>query len=302
MRSSIAGLSVLLVVAALPVTASAQSSSKPIACQVHWIDIVQVPAREEGVLKELLVEEGDPVDPDQLLAQIDDDRAKMMLRSAKLKLQVAQRQAENTTNVEYAKAASAVAHAEWVQAHEANLKVPGAVTTAEMRRLALTYHRTVWEIKQAEEDQAIAGLQAEVSEAERDAAADNLERRRILSPLEGEVDLRHHEKGEWVKAGEPLLDIVRMNKLYVEGRLSASDYSHGEIKGRPVTVKVVTTRGQVVQFSGKVVFVRRNVPQGGDRLVRAEVENRKVDDDWLLSAGLKGEMTIHDIDIVVKQQ
>ncbi|KKL26016.1 hypothetical protein LCGC14_2399500 [marine sediment metagenome] len=300
MRVSITGLSVLLVVAGLPVTASAQSSTDPIRCQVALIDEVQVPAREEGVLKELLVQEGDLVVLDQLLARIDDDRAQMLLTSAKLKLKVAQKQAENTTNVEYAEAASAVAKAEWIQSHEANQKVPGAVTMAEMRRLVLTFHRTEWEIKQAEEDLIIAGLQAQVSEAERDAAADNLERRKVLSPLEGEVVQRHRQKGEWIKAGEPVLDIVRLNKLRVEGFLPASNYTPGEIRGRPVTVTVILTRNRAEQFTGQIVFVSPLVVQGGKRFVRAEVENRKEDGEWLLSSGWPAEMTINDI--VVKQR
>ncbi|HYW78059.1 MAG TPA: HlyD family efflux transporter periplasmic adaptor subunit [Thermoguttaceae bacterium] len=264
-------------------------------CLVSLIQEVAVPAREPGVLKALIVKEGDLVMPDQLLAQIDDTRAQMQLTAAKLKLQVARKQAENTTNVEYARAASDVAKAEWIQADDANKKVPGAVTTAEMRRLALTFHRTEWEIKQAQEDLVIAGLQADVSQAELDAAADNLQRRKILSPLEGEVVKVHRHEGEWVTAGDPVLDIVLVNQLWVEGFLSATDYTPGEIKGRPVSVKVKLAHGRAEQFSGTITFVSPLVELGGKRLVRATVENRKENGEWLLSAGLTAEMTINGI-------
>jgi len=281
--------------AQLPAPPASASANAPMRCLVSLIQEVAVPAREPGVLKALIVKEGDLVMPDQLLAQIDDTRAQMQLTAAKLKLQVARKQAENTTNVEYARAASDVAKAEWIQADDANKKVPGAVTTAEMRRLALTFHRTEWEIKQAQEDLVIAGLQADVSQAELDAAADNLQRRKILSPLEGEVVKVHRHEGEWVTAGDPVLDIVLVNQLWVEGFLSATDYTPGEIKGRPVSVKVKLAHGRAEQFSGTITFVSPLVELGGKRLVRATVENRKENGEWLLSAGLTAEMTINGI-------
>jgi len=288
----------------LPVAALAQfptqpttpSANAPLPCLVSLIEVVEVPAREPGVLKTLIAKEGDMVAPDQLLAQIDDTRAKMQLAAAEAKLKVAKTQAANQTNVEYAKAASEVAKAEYWQAIEANKKMPGSVTQAETRRLLLTYHRTVWEIKQAEEDLLIAGLQADVSQAELDAAADNLQRRKILSPLEGEVlNVKRHQ-GEWVQAGDPVLEVVRVNQLYVTGDLSAADYTPGQIKNRNVTVRVALARGLVAEFTGKITFVSPLVSQGRERLVRATVDNRKDENgEWLLSAGLTAEMYIEGI-------
>jgi len=292
-------LLVSFTVAGRAVAVSAQSTAPaanaPIRCLVSLIEEVAVPAREAGVLKALIVKEGDMVMPEQLLAQIDDTRAQMQLTAAALKLQVAQKQAANTTNVEYAKASSDVARAEWIQADDANKKVPGAVTMAEMRRLALTFHKTEWEIKQAEEDLVIAGLQADVSQAELDAATDNLQRRKIMSPLEGEVVKLHRHQGEWVTAGDPLLDIVRVNQLWVEGFFSATDYTPGEIKGRPVTVRVTLAHDRVEQFTGAITFVSPLVELGNKWLVRATIDNRKEDGEWLLSAGLTAEMTINRI-------
>lgn len=293
-------LAVLLTMAGQPVTASAQlPTAQPangsISCLVSLIEEVAVPAREPGVLKTLIVKEGDMVMPEQLLAQIDETRAQMQLTAAGAKLKVAQTQARNTTNIEYAKAASEVAKAEYWQNVEANERVKGAVTQTEIRRLLLTYHRTGWEIKQAEEDLLIAGLQADVSQAEFEAAKDNLQRRKILSPLEGEVVKVHRHPGEWVQTGDPVLEIVRVNQLWVEGFLSAADYMPSEIKARPVTVEVTLAHGRVEQFGGTITFVSPLVEMGGQRLIRATVDNRKENGEWLLSAGLEAEMTINGI-------
>ncbi|MEE8453121.1 MAG: HlyD family efflux transporter periplasmic adaptor subunit [Thermoguttaceae bacterium] len=298
-------LPVLFIVAGRPVMVSAQATAQstaqpaigPIHGLVSLMEEIEVPAREQGVLKTLVAEEGDMVVPDQLLAQIDDTRAQMQLTAANLKLQVAQKQARNTTNVDYARAAAAVAEAEHEMSKEANRKVPGAVTKAELTRLRLTHWRTLWEIAQAKEDLAIAGLQADVSQAELDAAEDNLERRKILSPLEGEVLDVYRHQGEWVQAGDPVLNIVRVNQLWVTGKLSAEDYMPGEIKGRRVSVQVILAHDRVEQFTGTITFVSPMVMQGDKRVIRATVDNRKdkVSGDWLLSAGLTGEMHIEGI-------
>ena len=292
-------LLVSFTVAGRPVTASAQLTAQPangsIRCLVSLIEEVAVPAREPGVLKTLIAKEGDMVMPEQLLAQIDDTRAKMQVTAAALKLKVARTQAANRTPIEYAKATSEVAKAEYWQAIEANEKVRGAVTQAEVRQLLLKYHQAEWQIKQAEEDLLIAGLQADVSQAEFEAAQDNLQRRKIVSPLEGEVVKVHRHQGEWVQAGDPVLDIVRVNQLWVEGFLSATDYMPGEIKGKPVTVQVPLTHGRIEQFTGTITFVSPLVELAGKRLVRATVDNRKEDGEWLLSAGLTAEMTINGI-------
>ena len=132
----------------------------------------------------------------------------------------------------------------------------------------------------------------EVSQAELKAAEANLEHRRLLAPLDAVVvELARHE-GEWVAAGDPVMRLVRVDLLRVEGYLNAKDYRASDIQGRPVQVRVTLAGGQRETFPGKVVFVNPLVRTGGEFQVRAEVQNRKDGNFWLLSPGLKAEMTI----------
>ena len=89
-------------------------------------------------------------------------------------------------------------------------------------------------IEKAKKDLDVAGLQKQVSEAELEAAEANLERRRLIAPLDAVVvELTRHE-GEWVQAGDPVMRLVRVDLLRVEGFLNAKNYRPSEIQGRPV--------------------------------------------------------------------
>ena len=63
-----------------------------------------------------------------------------------------------------------------------------------------------------------------MAEAEVQAAEANLERRRITAPLDAVVvELSRHE-GEWAQVGDPVMRLVRIDRLRVEGFLNAKDY------------------------------------------------------------------------------
>jgi multidrug efflux pump subunit AcrA (membrane-fusion protein) len=261
-------------------------------CLVTLIEEVQVPAEEAGVLTELLVVEGQQVTAGQLLAKIDDTHTRMQHDVANFRLQVAEEEADNDTNVQYAMAASKVASSEYRRGMQANMDVQHSVSPAEIERLLLTYRRTLWEIEQATVNKRIAALEAAVSQAEVKAAAENLNRRRIMSPLDGVVIDTHRHAGEWVKPGDPVMHIVRLNQLYIDGRLNLYKHMPSDIQGRPVTVRVKLAGKRVETFSGKIVFVSPLIRAGNVYQVRAKVDNRLESDRWLLGPGMAASMTI----------
>ena len=238
------------------------------------------------------VREGQQVAAGDLLAQIDDAIPRMQYNVARFKLEVAKKQAADDIDVRFATAAAAVAKADYELAVEANQKVPGTVPQAKVRELLLEHRKMELSIEKAKKDMAVAALQAKVAEAELQAAEVNLQHRRITAPLDAVVvELSRHE-GEWVQAGDPIMRLVRIDRLRVEGFLNAKDYRLSEIQGRPVSVVVKLARGQTETFPGKIVYVKPLVEAGGEFLVRAEVQNRKENGAWVLSPGLNAEMTI----------
>ena len=56
--------------------------------------------------------------------------------------------------------------------------------------------------------------------------------------------------GEWFNPGEPVLRIVRVDLLRIEGFLKAADYSPQDVTGKAVSVEVELPRGGREKFEG----------------------------------------------------
>jgi macrolide-specific efflux system membrane fusion protein len=253
---------------------------------------VQVPAQEAGVLVKIPVREGQQVAQGDLLAQIDDVVPRMQYNVADFKHKVAEKQASDDIEVRYAAAGAEVYGAKLQRSLKANAKTPNTVSESDIDEQRLERDKFILSIEKAKKDLAIAAIQADVAKAELQAAAANLERRRLVAPIPAVVvELSRHE-GEWVQQGDPVMRLLRIDRLRVEGFLNAKDYRLAEIEGRPVEVTVTLARGQKETFPGKIVFVKPLVQAGGEFLVRAEVQNRKQNDAWVLSPGLNAAMTI----------
>jgi multidrug efflux pump subunit AcrA (membrane-fusion protein) len=260
----------------------------------------QVPAQEAGVLTKILVREGETVVPKQLLAQIDDLLPRMQREVAGYKLEVATKKGEDDVDIRFADAAAKVAKADYLQSKDSNEKVKGTVTQSEVRRQLLDWHKMELSIEKAMKDQTVSKLEAKVAAAELHAAEANVERRQISAPpwvdragrpLEAiVVELTQHV-GQWVQIGEPVMRLVRMDRLRVNGVLDAKDFRPSDIQDQAAQITVTLPRVGRQTFSGRVVYVKP-VIEGGTLQVRAEVENRKQGGIWILNPGMNVEMTV----------
>jgi len=298
----------------------------PNPCRITLIEGVDVPAQEAGVLRELQVpkldaagnrvldaagnpifeevREGMQVSAGQVLGRIDDRMEIKLKEAADYKLQVARMEAENTVSIDYAVAAHRVAEAEVHQAESANRTYPGTVPPSELNRMKLSADQASLQIKQSRHDLEIDKKSVDVRVAELDVAALQLDRRLVVAPFDGEVVERYAEVSEWVRPGDPVLRIIRINRVQLEGFVDASQVLPAEIEGQEVTVSVNFGRPQPAstnamdQIKGRVVFASPEV-ESDLFLVRAEVDNVWVPDPgsprggyWLLRPGLTAEVEI----------
>ena len=264
-------------------------------CLVSLVEEAKVPAREPGVLVELLVREGDVVKKDAVIARIDDNQPQMERRKAVAEHEQAVAKAQSDVDVRYSIAAELVAEAEHKKALESHAKVPGSVTEVERDRLMLNEKKGELQIEQAQLERRLAALAAQSKEVEVLAAENAIDRRLIKSPLDGVVVQLFPHQGEWMQPGDPLARVVRADKLRVEGYVDAARLGPEEVSGRPVTVAVTLAGGRRETFTGKIVFTSPLVESGGDYRVFAEVDNRldSGSQQWLLRPGQTATMTIH---------
>ncbi len=261
-------------------------------CLVSLIEDIQVPAREAGALTSVEVVEGQFVTAGQLLAQIDDRQPKLDKVAAELERDAALAKAEDDIEVRYAEAALAVANAELLRAQAIEAKSPGGVTQQEIQKLRLAKHRDELQIDRSKLDMRVAKMNADVHQASVQAADDALARRQIVSPIDGVVVTIFHERGEWVNAGQPVLQVVRIDRLRVEGFLNAGDYSPEDVAGRPVLVEVALDGGRSARFQGQVVYISPIVQAGNKYRVRAEVANQSDNGHPMLRPGMSATMNV----------
>ena len=292
MRLFILGSIGLLFLSAVSALRAADDTVTLPNCLLSMVDEAEVPAQEAGVLVKIPVHEGQQVTKGELLAQIEDTLPRMQYDVAAYKLKVAQADALNDIDKRFAVAAAEVAKADYDQAIESNRKVEGSVPLADVRRRLLEHRKMVLSIEAAEKKLTIAAFQVQVSQAELQAAEAKLKQYRLTAPLDAVVvELSRHE-GEWVQPGDPVMRLVRLDRLRVEGFLNVKNQNPAEVQDQPVSVTIPLAGGRQETVSGRIVYVKPLVEAGGEFLVRAEIDNRKQNGVWVLRPGQSVQMTI----------
>ena len=74
--------------------------------------------------------------------------------------------------------------------------------------------------------------EAKVAKAEVEAAKVMVDRHKVLSPIDGVVvDVRAH-KGEAVQPAQPVIRVVKLDSLWVEGDVPAAEFARAELEGQ----------------------------------------------------------------------
>ncbi len=252
------------------------------------IEQVEVPAREAGELSAMHVREGQLVKEGTPLAQIDDREAVLTARKAQFERDIAAKEAGNDVHVRFHKKSREVAEAELRRAIESIEKYRKSISESEMDRVRLTAEKTVLEVEQAELELSKAKLTERLKANNVEIAERSIDRRKVVSPIDGMVVQVLRRRGEYVEAAQTVVRVLRINRLRAEGLLNARDL-RGDLVGRRVTLSVTVPGSGQTQFTGQVVFVSPEInPVNGQTKIWAEIENA----DLLLRPGLNGSMTI----------
>ncbi|WP_299468178.1 HlyD family efflux transporter periplasmic adaptor subunit [uncultured Gimesia sp.] len=241
---------------------------------VSLIEQVEVPAREVGQLDKMLVQEGATVQKGEILAQIEDGEAVLLQQQAKLEYEMAKLKAENDINIRFARKAHEVATAELLRAEDSIKKYPKSISKTELDRLKLTAEKAELEIEQATEEAKTSQLEASLKRNAQEIAALAVQRRKVVAPISGMVVQIMTKDGEWVRPGDTVLRILKLDRLRAEGLVNASRLQEQDLKGRPVTLVVNPGTKQEIEFPGKISFVSPEInPVNNQTRVWAEIEN-----------------------------
>jgi macrolide-specific efflux system membrane fusion protein len=254
-----------------------RTDAKPLEVQsvvLRLLAEADVPAQEAGVLTKVAVREGDAVKKGALLAQIDDQVARMAEQAAQFKYDVAHEKATNDVQIRFARKAAEVADAEFQRSTESIARFAKSVSQSQLDVDRLNAEKTRLEAEQADHNRQIAVLEMKTQQNELDAAKVQRIRRQIVAPFDGTIVQVFVRLGEWVEPGQKALRIVNIDRLKAEGFLRASE-ADAKLLGAPVRLTLDLAGHEAAAFDGKVSFVSPEVdPITGQVRVWAEIDNR----------------------------
>lgn len=180
---------------------------------------IQLTSRVQGVVDQVLFQEGDAVKEGQVLAEIDADRYRLLSDSARAAL-------------EKARAALEDAQAGLARREAARAQNPGLITEEEL---------STWRTR-------VRSGQAEVQSAEASArlAEVNLRDARVRAPAAGVIQSRIVQTGQGVQSGTVMATLIRRDPLLVRFEVPEPDAQRLSM-GQTIRFKVRAEKGRSFQ-------------------------------------------------------
>jgi len=260
-------------------TVAAPSTIEVARCRIKFVKEATLAAGESGILKFVAREEGQTVRADSLVAGLVDEKPKAQLA-------IAQQEATNHIDILFAQKAEEVARAELEKAKSANLGTPGTVPDVEILRLKLAAEKARLQIDLAKHKDIINGLMVKLRDAEQKS-------HEIRAPFTGVVTNVFKHKGEGVRQGDPILEVVDPTQVRAEAQLPLSDAL--AVKTGDKVVLLLDAPGLRLSpedrtFYGRVTFVDAGVNFATQKVrVWATVQNR----NNLLRSGQEARLRIY---------
>ena len=243
---------------------------------------------EAGRLTEVVAQEGRQYQAGEILSRLDDQEAELLLTRAKAKYSIAESNANSDINIRFAKASEKVAKARLHRGELSKKYYDKSISEAQLDEYRLAAKEAELRIEQAEHEQVVTTLTQDIERSELKLAEVQLEKKRIRAPFPGVVVQVNAHLGEWVEQGDPVVRIVRLDRLRVQGFIGA-EYLPSTVQGRKVHIQIPRANGSTIELESTVGFVSPEInPINKQRPVWAEIDNESL----LLSPGMKAEMII----------
>ncbi len=259
-----------------------------IEAAVKALHDVKLSAQADGILQELLFDEGQSVEKGQIVLTIDERTANAELAVAQKEFEAATAQASQDANLRFSKKVFEVSEAEYNEIKE--LYDRNSASRQETRRKLLEAEKAREGIKVAEVDHTKDILAAAVAKEKVAAATVQLNLRKVISPYDGIIDERLRDQGEWVKAGEPILRLVHMKEMKIEAFVPVRNSDVGRLHNAEMIVRV-PIHGRDWTYTTKIGFVAPSVEMSTCR-IWAKVPNTLNGEAWVLRDGMKATVDI----------
>ena len=233
------------------------------------------------------VREGMYVSKGQPLGNFEDRELRSILKINQAQLEVAKAEQGKSIEEDYAARSLQVAMAEVNRMRIANRALPNTFPEAEVHRamLAQDQAHSYLELQKYNTDE-IKTREVVVRESELERTEGQIADRKLIATIAGMIVNVQAAEGEWLREGDPVLEIVQLETLLVRKKISASEYAISDFDGKRAVIRVPLSNGRVETFQGMVIFCNPLAEAGDTFEVNIEVQNRRVGNYWLLQPGL----------------
>ena len=273
-----------------PATVAADGSLRGV---VVCIDEVELAVSESGVLTQAL-SEGDIVSEGDVVARTDDTDAKARRMMAFYGYKAAEKEISSTIRMQYAEKNMEVAKAAYDDAVAANRRQKKAISEFEVRRRKFEWESGMLNIENTQHEMDVAKVTLQEKKAEYEAATLMLRHHEVRAPISGIVEKKYLGKGSFVRPGDPICRILRLDRMRVQFEVPIGMVAPAELKGKTVTVRVEvgSMNGEPVNetFEGKIDFVSPSMELNDVIRAWAEFDNRG---DFVVRKNMVAWVTIH---------
>ena len=242
------------------------------------------------------VREGMSVFKGQVLAHFDDRELRSILGINRAQLEVAKAERDKEIEKEFAKKGVEVAEAELASMLEANRRHAGIFSAIqiEQARLSVEQAKANLELQTYTIDE-VKTREVVVRENELDRTEVQIGLRKLIAPIDGMIVKIGAAEGEWLREGDPVLEIMQLDTMWVKVPIDADRYVISDVDGKQATIRVRMANGTTETFQGAVVFCHPTIQPGEKFDTFIEIQNRRCANNyWLLQPGRVG------VDIVIQ--
>ena len=252
----------------------------------------EVILNEDGSSRRQVLRRGMVVHKGDVLGKQQDDELVQEQIVAQQELLVAEKEAEKTLEIEVAEAAASVAQASYKRADALNRDMPGAVSQEELQEKYYDWVRAQKSIEKAKYDLEVNQEKVKVAKARVNSTKVLIRNRKFFSPIDGIIDDVYQNEGQWLREGDQVLRILRLDKVQITGAVDAKLFAPEAIDQKEIEVTVQRPGMQSQVLRGKIVYVRQ-VVESGHYYFYADVVNQVTDKGyWLLNPGSLVTITI----------
>ncbi len=236
------------------------------------IEATTLTSQVAGMVRELNASEGDSITVGENIGRINDEAVRLELEQLRIQVEVAKKKQANSINLRLAEKGNQVAETEYQRALGANARVPSTYPINEIDRLRLVADQAKLEVERAQYELEIAGFEVVLAQGNYRKSYELYSRHQLTAPATGVVVSVEKRPGEWVEPGTDLLRIVRIDRLRVEGFITA-EHAQSNLVGRTANIsQMAPNKSESVE--GKVVFVSPDVnPVNSQVRVFIEIDN-----------------------------